>query len=265
MPHLPLFLARRSRPALLAALFLAGGGLSAAEARTLAQIQQSGVLRVATPGDLPPFAMTDGSRFSGYEIELLQAVAATLGLKVEVQRVAADGLIKALQDDRADVALGALGVTSTREHKVDFTVPTACAGVSVASLNPALQKHTDLAGKKIGVGAGSIMHSYVQKLPFEKQVQVYKSTGDVLLAVLSKAVDATFAYTVMEPAIKRTYPKVKVYFGPELWSVPIGFMVREDNDSTRLALNTALQNYFATNSYAFLSAKHFGKDVRCKG
>ena len=120
-------------------------------------------------------------------------------------------------------------------------------------------------GQDLGVGAGSIMHSYVQKLPFEKQVKVYKSTGDVLFAVLSKAVDATFAYTVMEPAIKRNYPKVKVHFGPELWSVPLGYMVREDNDQARLALNSAIQAYFSTNSYAFLSSKHFGKDVRCKG
>lgn len=251
---------------LLSSLALAAGltSLNAAEARTLAQIKQSGVLRVATPGDLPPFTVADGTRFSGYEIELLQAVASTMGLKLDVQKVPADGLIKALQDDRADVAVGALGVTSTRENKVDFTAPTACAGVSVASLNPALQKHTDLAGKTIGVSAGSIMHSYVQKLPFEKQVKVYKSTGDLIFAVVTKAVDATFAYTMMEAATKRTFPKIKMYFGPELWSVPIGFMVREDNDSTRLALNAALQNYLGTTSYAFLSSKHFGKDVRCK-
>ncbi|MPY65393.1 amino acid ABC transporter substrate-binding protein [Deinococcus sp. SDU3-2] len=256
-----------TRRFLLSTLALAAGltSLNVAEARTLAQIKQSGVLRVASPGDLPSFTVADGPRFTGYEIELLQAVAGTLGLKVEVQKVAADQLIKTLQDDRADVAVGALAVTSTRENKVDFTSPTACAGVSVVSLNPALQKHTDLAGKSIGVGAGSVMHSYVQKLPFEKHVKVYKSTGDLMYAVISKAVDASFAYTVMEPAAKRTFPKVKLHFGPELWSVPIGFMVREDNDSTRLALNAAIQNYFATNSYAFLSAKHFGKDVRCKG
>lgn len=256
-----------TRRFLVSTLALAAGltSLNAAEARTLAQIKQSGVLRVATPGDLPPFAVADGTRFTGYELELLQAVAATMGLKVEVQKVAADQLIKTLQDDRADVAVGALGVTSTREHKVDFTVPTACAGVSVASLDPALQKHTDLAGKTIGVGAGSLMHSYVQKLPFEKQVKVYKSNGDLMFAVISRAVDATFAYTVMEPAAKRNFPKIKIHFGPELWSVPLGFMVREDNDQARLALNSAIQAYFSTNSYAFLSSKHFGKDVRCKG
>jgi len=236
-----------------------------AEARTFAQIKASGVLRVATPGDLPPFSIVRGERYSGYEVEFLQSVAHDLGLKLSFQTVGGGELIKALQDDRADVAIGAMGITSTRENKVDFTVPTACAGVSVASLNPALQKHTDLAGKKIAVGSGSIMHSYVQKLPFEKQVNVYPTSGDVIYAVISKAVDATFAYTVMQPAVKRMFPKAEVYFGPELWSVPIGMMVREDNVTTRLALNAGISKYLQTNSYAFLTARHFGKDVRCKG
>lgn len=222
------------------------------------------MLRVATPGDLPSFSIQQGGRFQGYEPELMEAVARSLGVRVKFQQVSADQFIKLLQADEIDVAMGALAITSTRENKVDFTTPIACAGVSVVSLDPKIQKHTDLVGKTIGVGTGSVMHAYVQKLPFEKKVKVYSTNNDVNFALLSKAIDALFAYSVMEPAVKRIFPKAQFYFGPELWSVPIGMMVREDNVTTRLALNTAIQNYFATNSYAFLSSKHFGKDVRCK-
>lgn len=253
----------RTLPILTATLFALLAAPHAG-ARTFAQIKASGVLRVATPGDLPPFSIAGGGRYSGYEVEFLQAVAADLGLRLSFQTVGGGELIKALQEDRVDVAIGAMGITSTRENKVDFTVPTACAGVSVVSLNPSLQKHTDLAGKKIAVGSGSIMHTYVQKLPFEKQVNVYPTSGDVMFAVISRAVDATFAYTVMQPAAKRMFPKAEVFFGPELWSVPLGMMVREDNVSTRLALNAGISKYLQTNGYAFLTAKHFGKDVRCK-
>lgn len=235
-----------------------------AGARTLAEIKASGVLRVATPGDLPPFTLHEAGRFRGYEPELPEAVAAGLGVRVDFQLAPASQLIKLLQDDQVDVAVGGLGITSTRENKVDFTVPTACAGVSVVSFDPKLQKHTDLVGKTIGVSTGSLMHSYVQKLPFEKKVNVYPSTGELLYAVISRAVDASFAYTIMQPAAKKIYPKATFYFGPELWSVPLGMMVREDNTSTRLALNEALSRYMQGNAYAFLSQKHFRKDVRCK-
>lgn len=236
-----------------------------AGARTLAEIKASGVLRVATSGDIPPFTMVDGGKYKGYEPELLEAVAGSLGLRVSYQTVPMDQFARLLQEDRVDVALGAQAITSTRENRVDFTVPIACAGVSVVSLDPKLQKHTDLVGKTIAVGAGSIMQSYVQKLPFEKKVNVYPSHNDVIYAVISRAVDATFAYTVMQPAVKQLFPKANIHFGPELWSVPIGMMLREDNTTLRAALNEALGRYMGSNSYAFLTQKYFRKDVRCKG
>ncbi|EYB68226.1 hypothetical protein DEIPH_ctg025orf0071 [Deinococcus phoenicis] len=234
-----------------------------AEARTLAQIKASGVLRVATTGDMPPFTVVNAGRYSGFEPELLEAVASDLGVRVSYETARGDQFVRLLQEDRVDVAVGAQGITSTRENKVDFTVPTACAGVSVASMNPGLQKHTDLVGKTIAVSAGSIMQAYVQKLPFEKKVNVYPTVNDVIFAVISRGVDATFAYTVMQPAIKKMLPKAPLSFGPELWSVPIGMMVREDNASTRLALNASLTKLMQSGSYASLSLKHFGKDVRC--
>lgn len=236
-----------------------------AQARTLAQIRASGVLRVATPADVPPFSLVSAGNHFGFEVELLEALAADLGVKISFELARIDQLTSLLQEDRVDVAFSALGITSTRENKIDFTVPTACVGVSVVSLDPKLNLHTDLKGKTIGVIAGSIMTSYVQKLPFDKKVNVYPSNNDVVLAVFSKAVDATVAYSVAEGMVKKLYPKANVHFGPELWSVPIGMMLREDNDSTRLALNASLVKFQQGAGYAALSNKYFGKDLRCKG
>lgn len=249
---------------LLAAGLLALFTAPQAQARTLAQIRASGILRVATTGDMPPFTLAQQGRYSGFEPELLEALAADLGVRVLYETARGDQFTRLLQEDRVDVAAGAQAITSTREHKVDFTAPTLCAGVSVASLNPALQRHTDLEGKTIAVGAGSVMQAYVQKLPFEKKVNVYPTTNDVVYAVISRAADATFAYTVMQPAFQKMMPKAALTFGPELWSVPIGLMVREDNTSTRLALNASLGRLMQKGTYAALSLKHFGRDMRCK-
>ncbi|UQN06561.1 ABC transporter substrate-binding protein [Deinococcus sp. QL22] len=235
-----------------------------AEARTLSQIKASGVLRVATPADVPPFSLVNAGKHFGFEAELIEALAADLGVKVSYEMARIDQLTTLLQDDKVDVAFSALGITSTRENKIDFTSPTACVGVSVVSLDPKINLHTDLKDKTIGVIAGSIMTSYVQKLPFDKKVNVYPSNNDVVIAVFSKAVDATVAYSVAEGMVKKLYPKANVHFGPELWSVPIGMMLREDNDSTRFALNLGLIKMQRTSAYTALSTKYFGKDLRCK-
>ncbi|ANE43924.1 substrate-binding periplasmic protein [Deinococcus puniceus] len=257
----PTLFAARTLTATLLTLLLAAPH---AEARTLSQIKASGVLRVATPADVPPFSLVNAGKHFGFEAELLEALAADLGVKVTYEIARIDQLTTLLQDDKVDVAISALGITSTRENKVDFTAPTACLGVSVVSLDPNINVHTDLKDKKIGVIAGSIMTSYVQKLPFDKKVNVYPSNNDVVMAVFSKAVDATVAYSVAEGMVKTLYPKANIHFGPPLWSVPIGMMVREDNDSTRFALNLGLIKMQRSSAYAALSTKYFGKDLRCK-
>lgn len=240
-------------------------GASHAGARGLAQIRESGVLRVATPGDIPPFTVGTEGGFGGFEIELVERLAGDLGVRVAYTRTRSDGLIQALQEDRADVALGALAHTSARENKTDFTRPTLCAGVSLVSLDARLGEPRQLAGKTIGVSAGTVMQAYVQKFPFEKRVLVFPTSEDLMMGVLTRNVDATFAYSAMQLAIRRQFPKVSVHFGPELWSVPIGLMLREDNDSTRAALNTSLERLVGTPAYSALMTKYFGKDMRCKG
>lgn len=247
----------------LTALLLALLAAPHAEARSLAQIKASGVLRVATTGDMPPFSLVSGGHYSGFEPELIEALASSLGVRVVYETVRGDQFTRLLQEDQVDAAIGAQAITSTRENKVDFTSPTVCAGVSVASMNPSLQKHTDLAGKTIAVSAGSVMQAYVQKLPFEKKVNVYPTVNDVVYAVISRSADATFAYRVMEPAFKKMLPKANLSFGLELWSVPIGIMVRQEDDSTRLALNAGLARFMQSGGYAALSLRHFGRDMRC--
>ncbi|MEF2279143.1 ABC transporter substrate-binding protein [Deinococcus sp. YIM 134068] len=217
-----------------------------AGARPLSAIKESGVLRVATPGDIPPFTMGTSVQPSGFEIELIEQLAADLGVNVSYERVRLDGLTKALQENRADVALGALAHTSTRENRTDFTRPTVCAGVALVSLDPRLKEPKQLVGKTIGVSAGSVMQAYVQKFPFEKRVTVYSTNEELTMAVLTRNVDATFVYSAMQLALKRQFPKVPVNFGPELWSVPIGMMLGEDSDSTRLALNASLDRFAKT-------------------
>jgi len=112
--------------------------------------------------------------------------------------------------------------------------------------------------------AGSVFTSYLQKLPFEKKVQVYPNNNAVVIAVLSRQVDATMVWTASGPAVKKLFPKAPIHFGPALWHVPIGMMVREDNNTTRLAINAALARATNAGTYAAISRRYFGQDVGCK-
>ncbi|WP_407568634.1 substrate-binding periplasmic protein [Deinococcus altitudinis] len=238
--------------------------LGSAQARPLSAVRTEGVLHVLAPTDLPPFSFTAGGSNVGFEIELITNLAADMGLKVDVQHAPSNQLFAAVQDGRADVALAAFAITSTREQKVDFTQPTMCAGVSVISADPKLQLHTDLENKTIGVVSGTIMESYVQHLPFQKNVKVYPTVSDVTLGLFSKQIDATFGYLVMKPVLEKLYPKYPVVFGPILFSVPIGMAIAEENPTLRSALNIGMIRLTRDGRYDRLSQKYFGTDVRCK-
>lgn len=235
-----------------------------AQARTFEDIKAGGVLRVVTPGDIPGFSMLVDGRYVGYEPELLNAVAASLGLQVSYQTAPADQFAKLLDNDQVDVAVGMLDITSTREKKGDFTISTACSGVAIASKLPELKKPGDLVGRRIAVVSGTLAQAFVQKLRFEKTVNVYPTYKDMMFAMLSGTNDATFTYTVLQGPLKRFVPKEEIYFGPQLWSIPMGMMVQQGNHTTRRALNQALAKFMKSGAYLDLSQKYFATDVRCK-
>lgn len=75
-------------------------------------IQQSGVLRVGTTADYPPFEYFDGNyQLTGFDIALIQAIGQRLGLKVEIGSYAWDSLPATVAIGQVDVAISAISVT----------------------------------------------------------------------------------------------------------------------------------------------------------
>jgi polar amino acid transport system substrate-binding protein len=240
------------------------GLITGAQARTLNAIRADGTLHVLAPTDLYPFTFVAAGANAGFEIELLTTIATDLDLKVDIQHAPSNALFQALQDDKADVAVAALAITSTREQKVDFTQPTLCATMSIISADPSLQVATDLQGKTLGVTSGTLLETYVKHLDFPKTIKVYNNISDMTLALFSKQIDATFGYSIQKSFLEKLYPKYPVMFSPPLFSVPVGMAIAQDNLGLRAALNIELIKLMHDGRYAKLSQKYFGADFRCK-
>ena len=76
-------LKNRIRTALSTALVIAGVGLCvSSQARPIEQIRKAGTLVVATEGQFSPFNYFEGAKLSGFEIDIAEALAAKMGLKV---------------------------------------------------------------------------------------------------------------------------------------------------------------------------------------
>lgn len=94
--------------AIAAALALAAAALPALAGPRLDRIMESKTLRVGTPGDYRPFAIKTDGGYSGHDIDLVEAMARELGARVEYVPTSWPNLLKDLQADRFDVAVGGI-------------------------------------------------------------------------------------------------------------------------------------------------------------
>src|SRR4051794_33185648 len=80
-------------------------------------------LRVVTDATFPPMEFVKDGKRTGFDIELIEALAAAMGRKVEWIDIDFKGLIPALVSKRADLAMSAIYITDERRKVVDFSDP----------------------------------------------------------------------------------------------------------------------------------------------
>ena len=81
---------------------------------------------------LPPFVIYENRTYNGFEIELARLLAARLGMEVDIYAV--DTVAKQIDDinrGNAQVALGGVAITESRERLVDFSMPVLDAGLTI--------------------------------------------------------------------------------------------------------------------------------------
>ncbi|MPY66183.1 amino acid ABC transporter substrate-binding protein [Deinococcus sp. SDU3-2] len=254
----------RPRSVLIAAALLAALP-AAAQARSLAAVKTSGILKLATSADFEPFNFLQGGKPTGFEVELGEAVARKLGLRAEWVIRPFDGLLRdlAARPGEIDVVIASHAITSTRLQTVDFSTPHYCTGGVILTRRGGPLTSKALAGKTLGAEAGSTYFGFLRKLPFGKSVQVYPSSQAAIQAAATAKVDAVVTDRFAALGALKTYSKANLVMGDTLWKEQVGLALAKGNSELRLAVNGALKGLMQDGTYAQLSQKYFGQDVRC--
>ncbi|XVX20073.1 ABC transporter substrate-binding protein/permease [Actinomycetota bacterium] len=117
-------------------------------------VRQDGIpetLRVGTEGVYSPFSYHDSKgKLTGYDIELMDAVAAKLGVKVEYVETPWDAMFAALEADKFDIVANQVTRNDERAAKYDLSVPyiDTTGVVVVAEGNSTIKSLTDIKGKR---------------------------------------------------------------------------------------------------------------------
>ena len=97
------------------------GGSSAAYTPSADNHHENGTLIMATNAEFPPYEYRVGSRFAGIDVDMMYAVCDVLGYELQIDDMAFESVIPAVQSGKADVGVAGLSVTPDREKNVRFT------------------------------------------------------------------------------------------------------------------------------------------------
>ncbi|MGF1570344.1 MAG: ABC transporter permease subunit [Nodosilinea sp.] len=117
------------------------------------------VWQVGTEPAFPPFEMKDEAtgKLTGFDIELMTAMAESAGRELQFITLPFDGLIPALQSKTITAAISGMTITAERAQTIDFSRPYFKAGLAIAvqESNDEIKSLDDLKGKRIAVAIGT--------------------------------------------------------------------------------------------------------------
>ncbi|MCS7069349.1 MAG: basic amino acid ABC transporter substrate-binding protein [Meiothermus sp.] len=214
-------------------------------------------LTVGTSPDYPPFESLDkNNKIVGFDVDLLNAIGAELGLKVKFVGQSFDGLIPALLSKKIDVIAAGLTITEERKKSVDFSRPYISGPnvIITRKETTGINKLEDLVGKKVAVQIGSAQEKIASGVK-GAEVKSYNLYTDAALAVNTRQADALIVHRFVGRAFLKQYPDLKIV--AELNQVDTGLALRKDCGDLRRAIDTAIEKLEKNGKMEELAAKWF--------
>jgi polar amino acid transport system substrate-binding protein len=244
-----------------------------ARADLLADIKQKGEIVVATEARYAPFEMLEDGKIVGYGKDILDAILVDLpGVKLKQLDLPFQGILAGLSVKRYDFVATSLMITKKRMESYAFTNPIADASVAILKRknDDSIRSPQDMAGKVIGVQAGSAQKTAVEKYVNEvlapagksvKSISEFTDYNEAYAALASHRVDIVpQAIPNLAPIVKKRpdmFDIVLPPFGDKSYYAWVG---RQDEDSASLIefFNQGLLKLQQSGKLADLQMKWFG-------
>lgn len=157
-----------------------------------AKIAQAGSIIVANDPNYAPQSYVDKTtkKLVGFDVDTATTMAKILNLKVKWVHPTWETIPSALNLGQFDVSIGSMTDTKAREKENSFSQPYyyTPAQVFVKKGGTVITGAADLAGKKVGVGAGTTYYTYLKKFT-KADVVTYTTDLDALPDLLNGNID----------------------------------------------------------------------------
>lgn len=229
-----------------------------------ADLLEDGQLLVGTDAPYPPFEIgtPEGGDFSGFDKDLMDAIAAKLGLEPTYQNSSFDTIFRDVASGQFDIVAAAATITPAREKVVDFSRPYYEAQQAlVVPEGSDIASTEDLAGEIVGAQQGTTGQALAEDDTDAAEVRGFSKGADALAAVTTEQVaaaivDQPFAADAVEKQggieIAEEISTDEVYGFPVAPGNPLGDAVNQAigeliEDGT---MDELYQEYFSTDAPA---------------
>jgi len=218
----------------------------------------------------PPFTVPNSSgEWGGWEIEIMQAVCKTENLDCEVQPVAWDGIIPALDSGKIDMIFSSMSRTAEREKVVAFSdrywkAPIMLVGPKGSDMKPTAE---GLSDKLFGVQTSTPLEIYAKKYFTGATLKYYPSLDAILQDLVAGRIDATMAGAPQISAFLKTDEGAAccenigtVNDDPEIFGVGVSAAFRKQDSELKSKINDGIQKIRSNGTYEEISKKYFDFD-----
>lgn len=232
----------------------------------MAMAEGTKTLVMGTNAEFPPYEYYDGDAIVGIDAEIAQAICDKLGYTLEIQDMAFDSIIAAVQSGKIDFGMAGMTVTEDRLTQVSFSTSYA-TGVQVVIVpeDSAITSVDDLfvGGYVIGVQistTGDLYSTWDLEDAGLATIERYNKGADAVAALSTGKVDCVIIDNEPAKAFVAANEGLKILdtqYAVEDYAIAINM----DNAALLGEINTALEALIADGTVKTIVDKYITTDV----
>jgi polar amino acid transport system substrate-binding protein len=251
-------------------LLLACGILAvsaSANADVLKDVKDRGTFICGTLGTSEPFSFQDPATRAvvGYEVDICQAIADSLGVKLELKLISIEARIPELVAGRVDIVAANLGWNPERAQQIDYSFQHFVSMQKVlVRADDDLKTTADLEGKRVSAVRGSSSERGAREHIRNVDVVTFKDGGSAFLAVqqrkVSGMVSSEMAHIKLRDAANKDGGVQVRILEPALFAEPWGLGIRKGEGEFKAHVDKVLSELVTTGKFDAIFDKWFGKE-----
>ncbi|MDR5763387.1 substrate-binding domain-containing protein [Caballeronia sp. LZ035] len=243
--------------------------IARAEGGTLADIKKRGKLVVGTEAAYEPFEFVENGQIVGYGHDVLELMAAKLGVKLEQMNLPFQGLLPGLMSHKFDFVATSVGITPERAKRFAFSEPVGVVRsvLMVRADDKSINRDLDIGGKIIGTQMGSSSQPVATE--FEKELKdktgkgyadtkLFQAYPDVSNALANKTIDVALMPSNIAAVQMKRQPNAFRIAGTIGQPKLLAWVANPNDLEIRKFINDSLETFRNDGKLAALQNKWFG-------